>query len=139
MNLIFCIDEKGGMLFHSRRVSSDRTVCERIMSIYTDKLRISPYSRSLFPTVSKLCISENFLEEAGTSDWCFVETIDPSTYMDRAEKIVIFHWNRTYPSELKFSKEKLYPSWELTHIEEFCGNSHERITMEVYERCQENG
>lgn len=135
MNLIFCIDEKGGMLFHARRVTSDRIVTERILDICKRDLWIAPYSRSLFPDGLGLRVSENFLEQAGESEWCFVEAVDPAKYIGCAEHIVIFHWNRTYPSELKFSKENLKLGWELNHTEEFPGYSHQRITMEVYHRC----
>ena len=136
MNLIFCVDKKGGMLFHKRRLSFDRIVCEKILNISGGALSIAPYSRSLFPSDVELQVSDEFLAKAGEASWCFVETVDPAEYMDRVEKIVIFYWNRVYPSELKFSLDILQFGWKLIHSEEFQGYSHERITMEVYQRCQ---
>lgn len=135
MNLIFCIDKNGGMLFNGRRVSSDRIVCKKILELCQGKLRIASYSRSLFQSDFELFISEDFSEKADATDWCFVETFDPAEMMDNAKRIVIFHWNRSYPSELKFSMEKLRSGWILDCTEEFEGYSHKQITMEVYLRC----
>ena len=135
MNLIICIDNKGGMLFHGRRVSSDRIVCKKILDLCQGKLRIAPYSMSLFQTDCELFVSEDLSDATDASDWCFVETFDPAKVIDNAEKIVIFHWNRSYPSELKFTMDKLRSGWILNHTEEFEGYSHKKITMEVYLRC----
>ena len=50
MNLIVCIDDRGGMLFNRRRQSSDRYVTERILDMARDgRLLVNSYTAKLFP------------------------------------------------------------------------------------------
>ena len=52
---------------------------------------------------------------------------------EKIEKIVLFRWNRHYPADVHFQ----FPGkWHLVQTEDFPGSSHEKITMEVYERCE---
>jgi len=139
MKLIVCVDSRGGMAFRSRRVSRDRVVCDRILKLCDGELWIAPYSRPLFPVETDLRVSEKFLEQAGRSDWCFVETEDLRPWLNKAEQLVLFCWNRVYPSDVQFPLDQLKQEWECTEREDFFGYSHERITMEVYQRCRKNG
>ena len=123
------------MTFNSRRVSTDRVVYEKILQMCDGKLYIAPYSEKLFSNQSMLCVSEAFLDLAGVDDWCFLENQDPASRLRFANEIVLFCWNRTYPADLKFPLELLEKDWECVCRDEFSGNSHEKVTMEVYRRC----
>lgn len=138
MKLIICVDTRGGMLFCTRRVSRDRAVYERILQMEGGILRMAPYSRPLFPSDAEIWTGEDFLEKAGESDRCFVETEPPEKWLERAHAVVVFCWNRAYPSDLKFSKAQLKNGWQLVSAEDFPGNSHERITIEVYKKCEKD-
>lgn len=138
MKLIVCVDTRGGILFGARRVSSDYVVCQRILELCDGELWMAPYSRPLFPKDADIRSDEKYLEKAGNA-WCFVETNGLTSVIMKASQIVIFCWNRTYPFDLRFPMEMLKAEWELAYAEEFPGKSHDRITMEVYEKCEKSG
>ena len=130
MNLVVCIDDRGGMLFNNRRQSSDRYVAQRILELTTgSRLLVDSYTAKLFDTGAVVC--DNLLESAQEQDYCFVENKDVASYVERAEKIIVFRWNRTYPADLHFPLDALSER-KLFHSEEFSGYSHERIIMEIY-------
>lgn len=133
MNLIVCIDDRGGMLFNRRRQSSDRYVTERILDMARDgRLLVNSYTAKLFPEEAVLRCEQPW-EAAQTQDYCFVEDKDVTVAAAKADKIIVFHWNRKYPADLFFPMDVLAKR-KLLHTEEFPGYSHEHITMEVYTR-----
>lgn len=133
MILIACVDDNFGMAFNRRRQSKDRIVTEKILEISKgNHLWIAPYSASLFEDADNLQIDHDFLEKAGEDDYCLVEYIDVSPYMERAGKVILFYWNRKYPSDVQFPHHLLTEKWTLTEWKTFSGFSHETITMEVY-------
>ena len=66
-------------------------------------------------------ISRSYLSE------CF------APYEERTERIILYKWNRRYPADLVFGVN-LNNGWRLIAAEDFQGNSHEKITEEIYER-----
>lgn len=132
MRLIVCLDDKNGMAFNHRRQSRGRIVTEKIEELAKGSvLRLSPYSAKLF-TSGDFEPSEDYLSRAGEDDFCFVELEDVTPYERQIKEITVFHWNRTYPADLKFQID--LTQWSLERTVEFPGNSHEKITMEVYKR-----
>ena len=134
MTLIVCVEDRGGMAFFGRRVSRDRAVTEQILQLPGGSLRMAAYSRSLFPQEAAVCADDDFSETAAPGDRCFLELCDPAPWLEKAQQIVLFRWNRTYPYDLRFPMEQL-KNWQLVSSREFCGHSHERITQEVYRKC----
>lgn len=135
MRLIVCVDDRGGMLFNGRRLSSDRVVTERIKTLCGGgRLLVTPYSCRLFPRTDNVFCCIRPLQEASGEDTCFVEDRDVRPALAQAAEVVLFHWNRAYPADLHFPMDALCGPWQLTHREEFPGHSHERITMEVYRK-----
>ena len=49
-------------------------------------------------------------------------------------KIVLYRWNRHYPSDVKWEPDLEGLGFALTETTEFPGTSHEKITREVYVR-----
>lgn len=136
MTLITCIDDRGGQAFHRRRLSRDRALCKRILELAgTGPLRLSPYSLPLFEALSPsvpLLAGEDYL--AGADGLCFAEREDLAPWLDRADRLVLFRWNRAYPFDLRFPLEELERHWVLTGTADFPGSSHEKITEETYEK-----
>ncbi len=133
MQVIVCVDDNGGMMFNKRRQSRDRVLCEYVMKISEGhKVYMNAYSAKLFQEDERIVVSENYLEEAGEEDFCFVEKESLKSYEDKIKKLIIFKWNRVYPADqhLDIDPEKMKKVQE----EEFVGFSHEKITMEVYEK-----
>ena len=135
MTLIVCADDRGGMAFNRRRQSQDRIVREHILADAAGgRLWMSPYSARQFgpEQAEHISADEDFLEKAGEGDTCFVELSDPAAALTRADRLIAYRWNRTYPFDLAVT---LPPEgWTLAGTEEFPGHSHKKITKEVYTR-----
>lgn len=138
MTLIVCVDDRGGQAFHRRRLSRDRVLCRRVLELAgTGTLRISPYSLPLFeplPHGAALYAGEDYLARAAGEDLCFAEREELTPWLERADKLALLRWNRTYPFDVRFPMEVLEEGWILTGTADFPGSSHEKITEEWYEK-----
>ena len=131
MNLIVVLDDKNGMLFNHRRQSRDRVLTERIIEVCGGKLVVNAYSAGLFAgTNAELIVSEDPLLTAKPGEWCFSEDRSPASVADKIEKLVVYRWNRVYPSDLKFDFD--LSALHLLSSTDFAGYSHEKLTEEVY-------
>lgn len=128
MILAICVDDRMGLSFCSRRLSKDRVIREKLTELSGGKLRMSMYSAKQFE--NEVYSGEDYLTGSAEGDWCFAENDDYLAAMGSIEKIVLFRWNRAYPADLFF---RIPEGWHMTKHEDFPGNSHEIITMEVYE------
>lgn len=130
MNIIACIDDNKGQLFNGRRQSKDIQVISKILNITEGKnLLINSFSEKLFE--EKAIVNVDFLECAGEGDFCFIENVSASEYIEKINKVYLFKWNRKYPSDFTFDLE-LENNFHLVSVEEFQGNSHKLITLEVW-------
>ena len=136
MNVIVCLDERDGMMFNGRRQSCDRILLED-MAKMTEGARLfaSPYSERMLREYGLIpIVAEDFLGIAEQSDWCFLEDRALSAHADRLERLVIYRWNRHYPSDLTFDIVPEHRGLRLLQRVEFSGCSHDTITKEVFER-----
>lgn len=132
MILIACVDERMGMAFNRRRQSRDKAVYADIAAANT-RIWLSPRSSMLFEGFdADICADEDFAQKAFSGEFCFVEFAPPAKFESRVEKIILYHWNRSYPADTKFDIP--LDSWLLESTVEFPGSSHEKITKEVYTR-----
>lgn len=137
MILIACIDDGGGMMFNGRRQSRDSVLTKHIIGITAGKkLWMDKYSEKIFaPEKPKnLFTCADPLAEAGKGDYCFTEDIQPGAYEDRIEMIMLYKWNRAYPSDLLFDIPLEEHGWKISTTRDFVGTSHDKITEEVYMR-----
>lgn len=136
MVLIVCIDDNGGMMFNHRRQSQDKVVRERILTHTFGKvLWMNHYSKRQFiETDPQINVDDAFLSKATCNDYCFVENLDVVTFEELIHQIIVFKWNRVYPSDFKFNIPLSQGVWKLCSSVDFTGNSHEKITEEVYKR-----
>ena len=81
-----------------------------------------------------LCIEEDFLGRAEQGDYCFVEDRGILEAVEKIEELIIFRWNRRYPSDLHLDFLPREKGFVCTGMEEFPGHSHDKITMEVWRR-----
>ena len=131
MILTVCVDDRMGMSFGGRRQSKDAAVRQKLLTLSGGRLRMSDYSARQFE--EGVYHGGDYLSGAKNGDWCFAENSDYEEFVDKIEKIVLFRWNRHYPADVHFQ----FPGkWALTGSEDFPGSSHEKITMEVYEKCE---
>lgn len=132
MKIIACVDDNMGLLFNNRRQSRDSKVIEKIFEIVgTSELYINEFSQKLF--LGNCNVASDFLDIAGADDYCFVENVDISTYGKKIQEIYLFKWNRKYPYDFTFAIDPQV-DFTLKHSEDIIGSSHEKITMEVWEK-----
>lgn len=131
MTLVACVDDKLGLQFNHRRQSQDRVLREKLLSMVESRLYMSPYSGKMFGAHDRIVVTDDYLLSAGVDDWAFAEDDAYVSCAENIEKIVLFRWNRDYPRDMCFT----FPGqWQLKSQEDFSGSSHEKITMEMYER-----
>lgn len=133
MNLIICIDDDNGMMFNNRRQSQDRELRERVCKLTKGhKLFMNNYTFGQFENYENynIVVDKDFLDKAESGDYCFVENIDIGDCDLEIEKIILYKWNRKYPSNMKLSLS--LQGWHLESSVDFKGYSHERITEEVW-------
>lgn len=135
MDIIICLDDRNGMLFHHRRQSRDREVIrDMLQECAGRKLLVSPFSAGLFEKGARgVIVVDNPLSQAQNQDVCFIEAEDITPYRDSVESWIIYRWNRRYPADTWFSID-LHEDWKLAETTEFAGYSHEKITKEIYTR-----
>lgn len=132
MRLSVCLDDRNGMLFLGRRLSQDGAVREAILAdAGNGTVWMNGYSAAQFPEGACISVAEDFWRRAGAQDMCFVENV-PVEHFLPAKEIVIYRWNRHYPSDVKFPLEYALQGLRLLSVKEFAGTSHEWITREVY-------
>lgn len=134
MKLIVCVDDKFGMLFGGRRQSKDCALRENMLELTQNSLLwMNAYTAAQFEDkADNIRIDEACLEKVGAEEYCFAENSDIVPYADRVRCVILYHWNRTYPSDSRFPIELFADRWHLESVTEFSGTSHETITREVY-------
>lgn len=131
MNIILCLDDKNGILFNKRRQSRDRVLCERVLELSAgSRLLMNEYSAKIFPE-GNIIVDENFLENAQVGDYCFIENADFLRYTEKIEDVIIYRWNRVYPSDVKIDAS-FFSGREAVSTEDFEGSSHDKITEVIY-------
>lgn len=134
--LIVCLDDQNGMTFNHRRCSSDRRVTDLISLIAgANPLHIERYSKTLFesvrPSICPKLVIHDDIDDLLRSDpgILFVERSSCSGLSP--DKIVVFRWRRSYPADMHF---ELNLSGYAKTEGKFHGNSHEEISVEIYEK-----
>ena len=132
---IVCVDERNGMLFSGRRQSQDRIVREDILKeIQGHTLWMNAYSAKQFShsDCPNLLIAEDFLQQAGEQDFCFVENQCLTPYLDHISTLFVYRWDRRYPAD--FYLDIPLDTFILQSTADFSGYSHKKIQKERYRR-----
>ncbi len=131
MILIACIDDRGGMLFNRRRQSQDRLLRQDLLEEAAGRpLWMNAYSRRQFgPAPENIHVAEDFAARAGEGEFCFFEDVDPVPWLEKAEAVILYRWNRRYPADRYFPQPLAGRS--VKRREEFAGSSHDCITKEI--------
>lgn len=134
-----CIDDRNGLLFNGRRLSRDRAQQEDLLAFCRGKrLWMAPGSAPLFAgREADIRVDRDFLDHAGAGEVCLMEDRLPESCADRVEAVLLYRWNRTYPSDVRWDLD--LTDFTLVEQLEFPGTSHERITRELYQRKGHHG
>ena len=92
--------------------------------LYTDS-----YSEGLFEGYD-VNVDAYYLNKATDRDFCFVEKTSLKDYEDKIKTLVLFKWNKVYPSDMKLDVSLDNRTLESTF--DFKGTSHDKITCEVW-------
>lgn len=131
--LIVCIDSKGGMMFNHRRQSQDIVLRERILErTGGSTLLMNEYSAKMFGNHPQIRQENDPLKLALDGEYAFIEDGDIARYEEKIEKIILYKWNRDYPSDTAFDID--LDKWVLAEHTDFIGKSHDKITEEIFER-----
>jgi hypothetical protein len=96
-------------------------------------LWISPYSAPLFPKdCPHLQVTPDPAKTAGASDYCFVEDTPLPQSLEDVNELLIYRWNRLYPSDVFFTCNT--SAFSLAETNEFVGSSHDNITKEIWKK-----
>ena len=132
MTVFICIDDNNGMMFNNRRQSRDSAVVSKIVEMSNGgRLFMNGYSSKLFDGIDVL-VCENFMEKAESGDFCFAENISLSDFDEKIKTLVLFKWNKIYPSDKKM--DILLDGRTLEQTFDFEGSSHDIITCEVWSK-----
>ena len=131
MKIALCIDDKNGMTFNKRRQSRDRVLIDDLVKLCSgSRLLMNSYSAPLFADYQdSIEVREDFLDAAGEDDICFVENIDLLPYENMITGIILYRWNRHYPSDRRLTID--LSGFQQASVCEFAGSSHDNITREV--------
>ena len=131
-----CLDKEGGMIFNNRRQSKDRVMLAELLDSFPDrKILISPFSEKLFLKYpDRVLVVPSPLDAAKDGDICFIENLPLGKYADKISRLVIYHWNRLYPWDMKIDIDPAEIGLGRILRTDFVGSSHDKITKEIYER-----
>ena len=119
MTVFVCVDDNFGMAFNGRRQSRDSAVAEDIVRSCGGLPEMDGRSAKLFNG------------GAQAEDAYFMEFSCEEALLQKAERIVLYRWNRAYPADVKFT---MPAGFALKESCDFAGSSHEKITREEYIR-----
>ena len=133
MKLIFCIDDKKGMMFFGKRQSQDSVLREWIINHTSgNKLWMSSYSAKQFSDQTNYVVDDNYISTAMVGDYCFVE--DKGYSLDNVSEIILCKWNRKYQADKVFDIDLKANGFKKVSSEDIKGTSHDKITIETYKK-----
>lgn len=129
------VDDKMGLAFNKRRQSRDKRIIEDLCTKTEKDIYISVYSAPLFEEFSdRIKVVSDPLAECPDDGFCFVEMRELGAYTDDISTLVLYHWNRLYPSDKKLDIEIVKEGFKMVAQYEFVGNSHDIITKGIYNK-----
>lgn len=136
MILAVCLDDKYGMSFLGRRQSRDREVSAHILSrLGKGKLWLDHSSAELFNKDDpRITLTEALPENCDHEDVIFCENLSFAGDLTRFSGIWMYRWNCVYPADVYFPIDEVKENFNMAESVDFAGFSHDRITLEVYNR-----
>lgn len=133
MKLIFCIDDKNGMMFFGKRQSQDSLLRKWIIEHTAgSRLWMSLYSAKQFNDQTGYVVDDNYMINASIGDYCFIE--DKGYNLETVSEIILCKWNRKYQADIAFSIDLKANGFRKVSSEDIRGSSHDKITIETYKK-----
>ena len=137
MKVFVAVDETMGMMFGARRQSQDSKLRQFMLEkAMGEPLWMNEYSASQFikEDQEKLSVEEAFLQNAPETAFCFVENLSLLPHDKKIDTLYVCKWNRHYPSTMNLDLIPNKVAWKMENVHEFTGTSHEKITIEKWEK-----
>ena len=135
MTVYVCLDDRNGMLFNNRRQSRDKAVLADLQAGLTGVLFADGFSEKLLTGADvPWSPAPERLTDLPMDSCFFLENRKPEEALEAASMLVIYRWNRHYPSDVRWEADMADWGFALTETTEFPGSSHETITKEVYRK-----
>ncbi len=133
LRIAITLDDRLGIAFNKRRQSSDSRLIDDLIRLSGGKLATTAYSLPLFEgKASPQLLDDPFSTD--TAGLIFLELTELDDRLDLIDEIVIYRWNRHYPSDKKIKIDFEKNGFLTTDVYEFEGSSHEKITREILKR-----
>ena len=133
ITVAICLDDRGGMLFFGRRQSRDRVLISELVDSVDKKIYINSFSKLLFePHADKVVICDNPLLECPDGGIVFVEDLPLQPYLADISKIILYKWNKLYPSDKRIDID--FDDFRVVSEKIFVGSSHEKISKVTLEK-----
>lgn len=129
------VDNKMGVAFNKRRQSRDKLLIEDLCKTSGTDIYVTSYSALLFEDFEeRIKIVKDPLTECPDGGTCFLELTDISNHLDNISELIIYRWNKIYPSDKKLEVDILESNFNLISTCDFVGKSHDIITKEIYRK-----
>ena len=135
LTVAITVDDKMGLAFNKRRQSRDRLLIDDLCKKTDKDIYISSYSALLFEEhKERVKIVDDPLRDCPDGGFCFVEMTELSPYVESISTLIVYHWNRLYPSDKKLDIDVTNCGFKMTAKYEFVGSSHDKITKGTYQK-----
>lgn len=129
------VDDKMGIAFNKRRQSRDKILIEDLCKNTEGDIYVTSYSAPLFEDFTdRIKVVDDPISECPDGGLCFLEITPISEHIDNISKLIIYHWNRLYPSDKKLGIDMGESKLNLISSYDFIGKSHDKITKEIYQQ-----
>lgn len=135
ITVAICLDDNGGMTFFGKRQSRDRVLIADLCDSVDGIIYIAGFSEMLFePHPGRYAVCTDPLLECPDGGVCFIENLALSSVLQNIERIILYKWNRCYPSDKRIDIS--FDDFSVFSESEFAGSSHEKITKVILRRKQ---
>lgn len=138
LRIALCLDDEGGMTFFGKRQSRDRVLIDDLCASTDGKIYINSFSSHVFATHGdKTVICADPLAESPDGATVFVENLALAPYLGEIDEIVLYKWNRLYPSDKRIDIS--FDGFKVISKKDFEGSSHENITRLTLKAVENDG
>ena len=135
ITIVVTVDDRMGIAFNKRRQSRDERLIENLCQSNDTDIYVSAYSLPLFSEwEDRVKVCDSPLSACPDGGVAFLEMTQISEYIDDISELIIYKWNKMYPSDKKLDICTDACGFILTDACDFPGKSHDIITKEIYRK-----
>lgn len=133
LTVVATVDDRMGVAFNKRRQSRDVKLIEDLIRSTDRTIYVTEYSEPLFEGhIDRIIVAKDPMSECPDGGVCFIELTPLAGKAEEISTLILYRWNKVYPSDKKLGIDIDDSGFKLTGTTEFSGKSHDKITKEVY-------